>query len=59
MDVDLKFNAYCYAMSEGGVKEWDFGWERYKNSNVATEKYNLLAGLSCTKEIWLLNRFVR
>jgi hypothetical protein len=29
---------------------------RYEKSNVATEKYKILSALSCTKEVWLLNR---
>ncbi len=30
---------------------------RYEKSNVATEKYKILSALSCTKEVWLLNRY--
>merc|ERR1712045_26356 len=41
-----------------GETEWDFGWQQYENSNVATEKRDLLGALSCTKEVWLLNRFL-
>ena len=56
IDVDMKSTLYCHAIQNGAEDEWDFAWERYKNSNVATEKRALLGGLSCTKEIWLLNR---
>ena len=28
----------------------------FVSSNVATEKRSLLGGLSCTKEVWLLNK---
>jgi aminopeptidase N len=48
---------YCTAISKGGQKEWDFGWERYKNSNVGSEKKTILDGLTCSKEIWILNRY--
>ena len=52
----MKRAVYCNAIAEGGEREWDFGWERYENSNVATEKSLLLGSLACSKEIWLLNR---
>merc|ERR1712045_520279 len=49
---------YCQAIKNGNEEEWDFAWERYKASNVGTEKRSLLGGMSCTKEIWLLNKFL-
>ncbi|PSN50099.1 hypothetical protein C0J52_04710, partial [Blattella germanica] len=42
----------------GGEKEWNFIWERYLASNVGTEKNALLDTLSCTRERWLLSRFL-
>ena len=56
INVDLKRTVYCYAVAEGGEKEWDFGWERYQNSNVGSEKDNILMALGCSSKIWLLNR---
>ena len=32
IDVNLKYETYCNAISDGGEEEWDFGWERYENS---------------------------
>merc|ERR1711971_1023922 len=58
IDVDMKSTVYCQAIRNGDEQEWDFAWERYKASNVATEKRSLLGGLSCTKEVWLLNKFL-
>jgi len=58
INVNLKRSVYCQAISNGDESQWDFGWERYTKSNVATEKDMLLAGLSCTKQIWLLNRYL-
>ena len=49
---------YCNAIKKGGENEWDFGWKRYQESNVGTEKAALLGSLACTKEIWLLNRYL-
>ena len=57
IDVDMKSTVYCNAIGYGNEEEWDFAWERYKESNVATEKRSLLGGLSCSNKIWLLNRY--
>ena len=54
--MNLKRSVYCHAIANGDEEEWDFGWERYTKSNVASEKDMLLAALTCTKQIWLLNR---
>ena len=32
IDVNLKYETYCNAISDGGETEWDFGWQRYENS---------------------------
>jgi len=58
IDVNLKYETYCNAISDGGEEEWDFGWSRYQNSPVASEKSTLLSSLSCTKNVWLLNRYL-
>ena len=57
IEVDMKSTVYCEAVENGNEEEWNFGWERYQKSNVATEKRDLLGALSCTKEIWLMNRY--
>ena len=56
--VDLKSSVYCNSVYHGDEEEWDFGWDRYQSSNVATEKDNLLGALGCSKELWILNRFL-
>jgi len=58
VDVNLKYQTYCNAIDEGGEEEWDFAWERYQNSYVASEKATILSSLACTKEVWLLNRYL-
>uniref|UniRef100_A0A671KT52 Aminopeptidase n=1 Tax=Sinocyclocheilus anshuiensis TaxID=1608454 RepID=A0A671KT52_9TELE len=55
---NLKITVYCNAIAAGGVEEWDFGWQMFKNSTIAAEAEKLLYGLSCTKEPWLLNRYL-
>jgi len=58
VDVNLKYQTYCNAIDEGGEDEWNFAWERYQNSYVASEKATILSALACTKEVWLLNRYL-
>jgi len=58
IDVNMKYVTYCNAIANGGEEEWDFAWKRYENSEVASEKATLLGSLSCTKEMWILNRFL-
>ncbi|XP_076012022.1 aminopeptidase Ey-like [Genypterus blacodes] len=55
---NLKSAVYCSAIAAGGVKEWDFAWSMYKNATIATEAEKLMYGLSCTKEPWLLKRYL-
>ena len=54
--MDLKYETYCNAISAGGLEEWEFAWEQYKMSQVASEKSTILSALGCTREVWLLNR---
>merc|ERR1712203_1007006 len=57
-DVNMKYETSCNAISAGGAVEWDFAWKRYTASTVASEKSTLLSSLGCTKEVWLLNRYL-
>ena len=56
IDVNLRPQTYCLAIANGGEKEFNFAWERFKKSQVASEKKIILSALACTKEVWLLNR---
>ncbi|KAJ4447858.1 hypothetical protein ANN_09867 [Periplaneta americana] len=55
---DLRSLVYCTALKYGGENEWKFAWQRYLNSNVGTEKIILLSQLGCTREPWLLRRYL-
>lgn len=55
---NLKSTVYCTGVAEGGEEEWNFAWEQYINSNVATEKAKLLSAMGCTKEVWILSRYL-
>ncbi|XP_075035594.1 aminopeptidase Q isoform X2 [Mixophyes fleayi] len=56
----IKGSIYCYGIAEGGEKEWDFAWNLYNKSNIEDhwEQSYLKQGLSCTKQPWLLYRYL-
>ncbi|TKS74007.1 Aminopeptidase N [Collichthys lucidus] len=54
---NLRSTVYCNAIAAGGAKEWDFAWAKFNNSN-AIEADKLRYALSCTKQPWLLNRYL-
>ena len=56
INANLKSVTYCNAIAEGGEEEWQFGWDQYKASDVASERDSLLSALTCAEEVWLLNR---
>ena len=56
IDVNLRAQTYCLAIANGGEDEFNFAWERFKKSQVSSEKKVILSALACTKEVWLLNR---
>ncbi|XP_047472166.1 aminopeptidase N-like [Penaeus chinensis] len=55
---NLKWTVYCRAIKEGGEAEWDFAWDQYLRTNVASEKTLLLSAMACTKEAWILSRYL-
>ncbi|XP_056110997.1 alanyl (membrane) aminopeptidase-like b [Rhinichthys klamathensis goyatoka] len=55
---NLRRAIYCSAIAAGDEDDWEFVWEEYQRTTVAAEKDKLRYALSCTKEIWLLNRYL-
>lgn len=49
---------YCIAIRVGGQEEWEFAWQRYLNTNVGSEKDILLSALGCSRETWILSRYL-
>ncbi|KAE8635577.1 hypothetical protein XENTR_v10002672 [Xenopus tropicalis] len=47
----------CYAIANGGEKEWEFAWKMV-NKSEEIERDLLFYALSCTKEPWLLHRYL-
>lgn len=56
--LNLRPVVYCTAIRKGKDKEWTFLWKRYINSNVGAEKSMIILSLSCSKEQWLLSRYL-
>ena len=54
---NLRYSVYCQAVALGGEEEWAFAWRMFQNATSATEKDKLRYALSCTRKIWLLNRY--
>uniref|UniRef100_A0A4W4DMG9 Aminopeptidase n=1 Tax=Electrophorus electricus TaxID=8005 RepID=A0A4W4DMG9_ELEEL len=55
---NLRSTVYCNAIAAGGAQEWDFGWRMFKKATVAAEATKLRSSLACTREPWLLNRYL-
>lgn len=50
---------YCTAIRHGGVKEWDFLWKKYLDTEISGEKETILTALACSRDVWVLTRFAR
>ncbi|CAF91423.1 unnamed protein product, partial [Tetraodon nigroviridis] len=55
---NLRSIIYCHAVAAGRTEEWEFAWEKSQTTNSTVEKEHLLRALSCTTEVWLLNRYL-
>ncbi|XP_046380097.2 aminopeptidase N-like [Haliotis rufescens] len=58
IDPGLKSTVYCTAIKYGGVLEWDFAFTQYKTATVAAESARLLSSMGCSREPWILSRFL-
>ncbi|KAK8402122.1 hypothetical protein O3P69_001306 [Scylla paramamosain] len=55
---NLRDVVYCTAITAGKDKEWEFAWNQYLNSNVGSETSRLLSALGCSREKWILSRYL-
>ncbi|XP_069481325.1 aminopeptidase N-like [Ambystoma mexicanum] len=55
---NLRSTIYCNAIARGGEEEWDFAYRMFKNATVATEADKLRSAMACSKEPWILNRYL-
>ncbi|XP_070557953.1 aminopeptidase N-like [Ptychodera flava] len=53
---EVKEEAYCAAIRNGGLEEWQFAYQQI-NSN-SSERSLLESALGCTKDSWLLQRYM-
>ncbi|XP_023306164.2 aminopeptidase N-like [Lucilia cuprina] len=56
--VDLRPTVYCTAIRHGNHDDWQFLWQRYKESNVATEKRTIIFSLACSRDTKTLANYV-
>ncbi|KAG4068421.1 hypothetical protein HA402_007941 [Bradysia odoriphaga] len=56
---NIRSVVYCTAIKHGDQVEWEFAWERFQKTSVSSEKELLLTALGCTRETWLLNRYLK
>ena len=57
--MSYRSNVYCTSVKYGNKDDWNFLFERYNRSDIdATERSNILAGLSCAKESYLIQRYL-
>ncbi|OQV15966.1 Aminopeptidase Ey [Hypsibius exemplaris] len=50
---------YRTVVKHGDEVVWDRLWHRYQTTQVASEKHILLLSLSATKNMWLIERYLR
>ncbi|XP_050068381.1 aminopeptidase N [Anopheles maculipalpis] len=55
---NLKSTVYCTAIKYGDETEWDFAWERFQRTTVASEKEILLSAMGCSRVPWILARYL-
>lgn len=55
---NLKSIVYCTAIKHGDNQEWDFAWDRFLNTTISSEKEIILQALGCSREHWILSRYL-
>ncbi|KAK3612375.1 hypothetical protein CHS0354_031968 [Potamilus streckersoni] len=57
---NLRDYVYKYGLQNAGTEaDWDKMWAKYMVETIPQERIKLLYGLANTKEIWLLNRYLK
>ena len=54
----MRPNVFCTAIRTGGQKEFDFSYAQYQKTNDTAFKRDISAGLACTKELWLIEKYL-
>uniref|UniRef100_W5MR21 Aminopeptidase n=1 Tax=Lepisosteus oculatus TaxID=7918 RepID=W5MR21_LEPOC len=50
----IREDIYCFGIAAGEEREWEFAWKKLQEQN----QIDLIRPLSCTKEPWLLKRYL-
>lgn len=45
-------------IAAGGLREWDFAWNKFLTTESASEKSALMYALAFSRTPWVLNRYV-
>jgi hypothetical protein len=56
LSPNLQSVTYCTALRDGREDDWNFLWNKYVNSNYATEQSLILTALGCTTNQALINK---
>ena len=55
LPADLRSSIYCAAIANGNDQDWNFLMNRFREvADDGNERKNILAGLTCSKEMWTL-----
>jgi aminopeptidase N len=55
---EARETVYCTAIKYGGVREWDFAWQMALNVPSSQQREKLIAAMGCTREPWILIRYL-
>ncbi|KAK3928579.1 Aminopeptidase N [Frankliniella fusca] len=55
---DHRALVYCYAIRHGKSQDWHWLWQRYLRSNVASARVTILGALGCSRDLWVLRRYL-
>lgn len=57
--LDDRKTVYCSSIKKGGLEEWQFLWDRFKEStNDSSAAEVMLPALSCTREPWIVTMLI-
>ena len=58
INPELRQTTYCTAIKYGDKREWDFAWRMALNATTVQHRDVLLSALGCSREPWLLVRYL-
>lgn len=56
---NLRSVVYCTAMQHGDEEDWEFLWQRYRNTTTASTKQLILLSLGCISDVTLLEKYLK